>query len=109
MSISNTTELLQAEQVAYNFIASIGEQRANRLLTMVCNRIDRRIKNANKKASLAIINNTCVRTEEWETNLMHNIKLGLTLHNTDSPEKARQRNLQRRAERKAQLLQRNAA
>lgn len=81
--------LLPDEQAAKSFVENTGVKRSARLLTAVSNRIQRRIVAAK-------IDSIYIRKSPWEVELIFNIKMGLQLLNTDTPQKARERNLARR-------------
>ena len=96
-----TMELLPNQQAAKEFVLRITTERAKRILTQISNRIQRRIETANASCQWAVMDNTNIRTSPLERELIARIKLGMQLTSTDTPTKARQRNLKRFAERKA--------
>lgn len=101
--------LLKNEQEALDFVESIGQSRAHKLLTLITNRISRRIKKANEGCCGLVITESSVRTANWEVELIHKLKMGLCLaddSNTMSAAKAR--NVKRIAERRAKRAQARA-
>ena len=93
--------LLPYEKEAKAFVLNTGLDRANKLLTAICNRIDRRITIANNQMCSGFIDNTCVRKSHWEIEMISLLKMGLQLLNTDTPDAAKQRILERIKARKA--------
>lgn len=95
--------LLASEQVAKNLVVRIGRDRASRLLKAITRRIQRRITAANSGCVTMIFDNTNIRRQPWEVNLIFNLKMGLSLTDYENtPEKARARNLARHQARKTQ-------
>lgn len=88
--------LYPSEQAALDFVTRIGIIRANRILSLIAKRIERR---ATKGRFFTL---DFVRREPWEVDLMHQLKIGLMLSDTDSPYAAHQRILARIAQRNAQ-------
>lgn len=93
-------DLLPNELKAKMFVELIGVDRAQRLLTAVTNRIERRVGKANKGMN-PIFTALNIRKSPWEIDIVHKLKIGLILNCSDSPAAARKRNLERRALRKA--------
>jgi hypothetical protein len=102
----STVTLLPNEQRAKDFVSRIGIERAERLLTMVCNRVERRIRMANSQVIGQFFDDSCIKKYEWEVTLTYELKMGLQLLNTDTPAKARERIVARRKARKALREQR---
>lgn len=71
--------LHSSEQAAKDFVLRIGTKRATRLLDLVCGRIDRRIKIANLHTFGQFFDTGCIRTADWERELIFTIKMGLQL------------------------------
>jgi len=102
--------LLQDEQKAKDFVLAIGEKRANRLLNLLTFRIALRIRKANEACSVAMFYEGNIRVAEWETNLIHDLKMGICLTDTfNTPLAAKERIQKRIDERKARAALRLAA
>lgn len=94
--------LLPEEQQAKAFVARIGDTRAQRILTSICKRIDRRIEKGNRHTFSNLFDRYSVRRTALEVSLMHKIKLGISLNDTYfTPVAARQRIIARIAKRNA--------
>ncbi|MBT0587935.1 hypothetical protein [Alteromonas oceanisediminis] len=100
--------LLESEQQAYDLVSRIGINRAERVLTQLTNRIQRRIYRANQEVIGAFFDDGCIRKSPWEIELNYQLKLGLTLMNTDGPSQAKARIFRRIEERKARLAARKS-
>ena len=101
-------ELLDSEQGAKDFVLLIGMTRANRLLELVCSRINRRIHVANESCFGQFFDDACIVKASWEVDLIYKLKLGMTLLNTDTPADARARIIARRkSQREAAALRRS--
>ncbi|OEE38306.1 hypothetical protein A1QO_02695 [Vibrio genomosp. F10 str. ZF-129] len=94
-------ELLPNEAKAKAFVLRIGFERSTRLI----NAIDRRFQRRYKKAcinSFSPINPEWIYKTKLEVELMHQLKMGLSLADTsNTPAAARQRILERIERRKA--------
>ncbi|MEI8659392.1 hypothetical protein [Vibrio sp. Hal054] len=94
-------ELLPSEQQAYDFVKRIGLERAQRILASICRRFDRRYDKA-CDSNLVPINREWIRRTELEVELTHRLKIGMTLvDDSNTPEAAHQRILERIEARKA--------
>lgn len=90
--------LLPNEQLAKDFVLKYSPQRCARVLDALCRRFDRRFHRAASEAAVPI-NPEWVYTTAFEKELIHRIKLGLSLVDTDTPHQAKIRILQRIASR----------
>lgn len=90
--------LLKNEQEASEFVSKIGNARAAKILTALCNRSDRRAK---ALPDCVGFHAHCYKVWlPWEEELVYKLKLGLQINDTENtPEAARQRNLARRKKR----------
>jgi hypothetical protein len=93
------SQLLAQEQKAKLLVDNLGVDRSHRLLTAICNRIERRIRRANRMLFTMFIDNSCVRKYHWEIELIGSLKLGIQMLNQDTPERAHDRILARRKKR----------
>lgn len=92
-------DLLPSEQQAAAFVRSIGIDRAERILSAIARRFDRRYAKACTE-SFAPINREWVKQTELEVELTHRIKLGLMLvDDYHTPKAAHARILKRLADR----------
>ncbi|MFT5724496.1 MAG: hypothetical protein ACI9JN_001615 [Bacteroidia bacterium] len=90
--------LLTDEQRAKEFVLGINRERAYRLITAICARIERRIYKANTVSTSKNFDWGNIKKSAWETDLIFKLKMGLQLTDTyNTPEAARKRILQRRA------------
>ncbi|MEZ8028350.1 hypothetical protein [Enterovibrio norvegicus] len=94
-------ELLKNEKIALELGLKYGEQRLIAVLNAIERRFHRRYVMACNKSFVSLNPNSIARTR-CEIHLAHEIKLALMLIKTDSPQKARERNLARFAKRKAE-------
>lgn len=101
----NTLDLLPGEQAAMDFVSTIGVERAQRVLNLVCARIERRARLGGSFGQPLPLD--YVRVAPWERTLIYNLKMGLQIINSEylSPAAAKQRLLKRIAERNARLAQ----
>ena len=94
--------LLADDQKAKKFVLSIGLGRANRLLTMVVARIQRRVDIGNEECPSMFFNVGNVRVAQWEIDLIHSLKRGISITDTyNTPIAAKARIAERIAARKA--------
>ncbi|MCY9864971.1 hypothetical protein OTK49_20865 [Vibrio coralliirubri] len=99
-----STSLLPNEIIAAEFVTKIGITRAHALLNKIAERFDRRYKKACAN-SFSTVDRGSIRVTAIESELMHRVRIGLMIcDNSDSPEAARQRNLERRRLRAEQRL-----
>lgn len=95
-------DLLPIEQRAKEFVSSIGIPRATRLLELLCSRIERRIRIANAQCFGQFFDEGCIKKAPWEVDLIFELKMGLSLNNTDTPAAAKTRiTARRKAQREA--------
>lgn len=99
-----SNSLLPNEKIAVNFINKIGIERAKKILGLISARFDRRYKKACSN-SFSTVDRGSIRVTPIEAELSHRLRIGLMLCDTENtPEAARQRNLERRAKRKAEKM-----
>lgn len=97
--------LLRDEEEAKTFVAKIGIERAESILNAICSRIKRRIDVGNRGAVGFRYDESSIRRTDIEINLMHKLKMGLSLLDTSNkPCAAHQRILQRIAARKQAVV-----
>ncbi len=90
------SNLLASEKAALELVRRIGDDRAQRLLSRITTRIQRRIDKANRECLGQFFDSTSIAKADWEVTLDYQLKLGLNLNDNDTPEKAHQRILERR-------------
>ncbi len=96
-------ELLKNEQQASDLVSKIGLVRAKRLLTALSNRKARRTKAL--PDCVGFLSHNYQVSKQWEIELAYKLKLGIMItDNSNSPQAARQRNLERRRKRKEARL-----
>lgn len=102
-------ELLPREKLASDFVEKIGLPRANRLLTMLSKRFDRRYKKMCSN-SFSHVNPESVRQTSLEIQLTYDLKIGISINDTyNTPEAARNRTKARIEKRNARLQARKLA
>ena len=98
------TDLLPSEQEAKDLVVRIGQQRADRILSALTRRFDRRYNKA-CDASMVPINPEWIYRSELEVNLTFKLKMGLQLtddYNTPCAAKLRiKKRLEERQARRA--------
>lgn len=109
-NITRRYDLLDSEYESLVFVHKIGLERAERLLTLVGDRMQRRATRYNsKRVYFDYAYDAFSVAKDWETTLLHKLKIGIgLLDDSNSPYKARQRILERRAKQKAVVLKRKA-
>lgn len=90
------SNLLASEKAALELVRRIGTDRAQQLLSRITARIQRRIDKANRECFGQFFDSGSIIKADWEVNLSYQLKLGLSLNDDDTPEKAHQRILERR-------------
>lgn len=90
-------DLLPGEKDAFQFVVSIGLSRAYRLIDKIAARFERRYKRACEEASVPI-NREWIYSTELEKDLMHKLKMGVTLVDISSSPYAARRRLELRIE-----------
>ena len=89
--------LYRDEQEPKDFVLKLGQGRADRLLSAICRRIERRVFKANQDAPEMFFDGGSISKADWEVSLIYKLKMGLMLTQAmDTPGDRRNRMFARR-------------